>query len=126
MRRAGVALALSLLALIVPARAQEQETLPVRLTLVDQTPFATPKQRIRLTIRATNLGPETLGNLDMTLSVYYPARSRSEYEQALREEPPAVFETKPYPVDGVLDPAAERTLSIQQPIPELAAAGGSA
>jgi Family of unknown function (DUF6049) len=121
-----VALALSLLAPIVPARAQEQETLPVRLTLVDQTPFATPKQRIRLTIRATNLGPEPLGNLDMTLSVYYPARSRSEYEQALREEPPAVFETKPYPVDGVLDPAAERTLSIQQPIPELAAAGGSA
>jgi hypothetical protein len=121
-----VALALSLLAPIVPARAQEQETLPVRLTLVDQTPFATPKQRIRLTIRATNLGPEPLGNLDMTLSVYYPARSRSEYEQALREEPPAVFETKPYPVDGVLDPAAERTLSIQQPIPQLAAAGGSA
>jgi hypothetical protein len=121
-----VALALSLLAPIVPARAQEQETLPVRLTLVDQTPFATPKQRIRLTIRATNLGPEPLGNLDMTLSVYYPARSRSEYEQALREEPPAVFETKPYPVDGVLDPAAERTLSIQQPIPELATAGGSA
>jgi hypothetical protein len=121
-----VALALSLLAPIVPARAQEQETFPVRLTLVDQTPFATPKQRIRLTIRATNLGPEPLGNLDMTLSVYYPARSRSEYEQALREEPPAVFETKPYPVDGVLDPAAERTLSIQQPIPQLAAAGGSA
>ena len=121
-----MALALSLLAPIVPARAQEQETLPVRLTLVDQTPFATPKQRIRLTIRATNLGPEPLGNLDMTLSVYYPARSRSEYEQALREEPPAVFETKPYPVDGVLDPAAERTLSIQQPIPELATAGGSA
>ena len=121
-----MALALSLLAPIVPARAQEQETFPVRLTLVDQTPFATPKQRIRLTIRATNLGPEPLGNLDMTLSVYYPARSRSEYEQALREEPPAVFETKPYPVDGVLDPAAERTLSIQQPIPQLAAAGGSA
>ena len=121
-----MALALSLLAPIVPARAQEQETLPVRLTLVDQTPFATPKQRIRLTVRATNLGPEPLGNLDMTLSVYYPARSRSEYEQALREEPPAVFETKPYPVDGVLDPAAERTLSIQQPIPELAVAGVSA
>jgi uncharacterized protein DUF6049 len=121
-----VALALSLLAPLVPARAQEQETLPVRLSLVDQTPFATPKQRIRLTIRAANIGSEPLESLEITLSVYYPARSRSEYEQGLRDEPPAVFKTSPYPVDGVLEPGTERTLSIQQPIPELAAAGESA
>jgi hypothetical protein len=122
-----VALVLSLLAPIVPARAHAQEPLPVRLTLVDQTPFATPKHRVRFTIRATNMGSEPLDSLAASLSIHYPARSRSEYEQGLGGEPPtAAVLVSSFAVDGLLEPGVDRTISIQRRLPELAAAGESA
>jgi hypothetical protein len=124
-RRAWVALALSLLPSMPSARAQEP--LPVRVTLVEQTPFAAPKHRVRLTIQATNQGAQPLGDLELTLWLYNPARSRSEYEQGLEGEPPlAPVLVSPFPVDGVLQPGVSRTLSIQRRLPELAARGESA
>lgn len=116
-----------LLAPIVPAGAQEQDAVPVRLTLVDQTTFATPRQGVRLSVEATNDGSEPIGSLGMTLSIYNPVRSRSEYEQGLEAEPPvALLVAKPFPVDGTLDPAASRTLAIQTRFRDLAARGESA
>lgn len=109
-----MALALSLMAPIVPVRAQEQETLPVQLTLVDQTPFATPKHRVRLTVEATNVGSEPIGSLGITLSIYNSVRSRSEYEQSLEADPPVTLNVgRSFAVGGTLDPAAGRTLAIQ-------------
>ena len=111
-----MALALSLLAPLVPARAgaQEQEPSPVRLTLVDQTTFATPGQGVRLSVEATNSGAQSIANLAITLSIYNPARSRSEYEQSLEAEPPVtLMEADPFGVGGTLDPGASRTLAIQ-------------
>src|SRR5918992_4054790 len=126
-RRAGVALALSLLAPIVPARAQEQETLPVRLTLVDQTPFATPRHGVRLSVEATNSSSQPISALEITLSIYNPTRSRSEYEQSLQGEPSVtLMEGRSFPGAGTLDPGASRTLAVQWRPPNLLALQDSA
>ena len=122
-----MALALSLVAPLLPGRAQEPEPLPVRLTLVDQTTFATPRQGVRLSVEATNPGSQPLANLKITLSIYNPARSRSEYEQSLETEPPVtLMEGRSFPVNGALDPGASRTLAIQWRPPNLLALQESA
>jgi hypothetical protein len=122
-----VALALSLLAPIVPARAQEQETLPVRLTLVDQTPFATPRHGVRLSVEAINSSSQPISALEITLSIYNPTRSRSEYEQSLQGEPSVtLMEGRSFPVAGTLDPGASRTLAVQWRPPNLLALQDSA
>lgn len=126
MRRAGGALVFLLLAPIVQARAQEQNAAPVQLTLVDQTTFATPKHGLRLSVEATNPGSESIGALEMTLTIYNPARSRSEYEQGLQADPQVPADVHTFPVNGTLDPGASRTLAIQTRLPDLAARAESA
>lgn len=126
MRRAGGALVFLLLAPIVPAGAQEQDAVPVRLTLVDQTTFATPKQSLRLSVEGTNPGSEPIGTLEMTLTIYNPARSRSEYEQGLQADPQVPADVHTFPVNGTLDPGTSRTLAIQTRLPNLAARAESA
>lgn len=116
-----------LLAPIVPAGAQEQDGVPVRLTLVDQTTFATPKQRVRLSVEATNSGSDPIGALAMTLSIYNPVRSRSEYEQSLQAVPPvALMDGRSFRVTGTLEPGVSRTLAIQWRPPNLSALEESA
>jgi hypothetical protein len=115
-----------LLAPIVPAGAQEQDAVPVRLTLVDQTTFATPRQSLRLSVEATSPGSEPIGTLEMTLTIYNPARSRSEYEQGLQADPQVPADVHTFPVNGTLDPGASRTLAIQTRLPNLAARAESA
>jgi hypothetical protein len=123
-----VALALSLLlAPLVPARAQEEETLPVRLSLVDQTTFATPRHGVRLSVEATNSGSQPIGDLEITLSIYNSTRSRSEYEQSLQGEPNVtLMEGRSFPVPGTLEPGASRTLAVQWRPPNLLALQESA
>lgn len=115
-----------LLAPIVPAGAQEQDAVPVRLTLVDQTTFATPRQSLRLSVEATSPGSEPIGTLEMTLTIYNPARSRSEYEQGLQADPQVPADVHTFRVNGTLDPGASRTLAIQTRLPNLAARAESA
>jgi len=125
-RRAGGAFVFLLLAPVVPVRAQDQEAVPVRLALVDQTTFATPKQSLRLSVEATNPGSESIGALEMTLTIYNPARSRSEYEQGLQADPQVPADVHTVPVNGTLDPGASRTLALQTRLPNLAARAESA
>jgi Family of unknown function (DUF6049) len=111
-----VALALSLLAPLVPTRAgaQQQDPSPVRLTLVDQSAFATPGQGVRLSVEATNNGVEPIGNLEISVSIYNPTLSRSEFEQSLEADPQrTLIEGRSFGVSGTLDPGASRTLAIQ-------------
>jgi hypothetical protein len=101
---------------MVPTRvgAQEQEAHTVRLTLVDQTAFVTPGQGVRLSVEATNLGSQPIADLEITVSIYNPTRSRSEYEQTLDADPLlTLIEARSFGVGGTLDPGASRTLAIQ-------------
>ena len=111
-----MALSLSLLAPLIPARAgaQEQQGSPVRLALIDQTAFAAPGQGVRLSVEATNFGPQPIDNLAISVSIYNPTRSRSEYEQSLEADPLlTLIDGREFGMSGTLDPAASRTLAIQ-------------
>lgn len=129
-RRLRQVLAFTLLAgavLAPTAAARAQEEPQVRLTLVEQSTFSTPKNRLRVTVVAENRGTDPLENLGMTLWVYNPARSRTEYRQALEEEPPlAPVLVSPFPVRGTLAPGQHRVLTLQHRLPELTARGENA
>ncbi|HEV8681466.1 MAG TPA: DUF6049 family protein [Actinomycetota bacterium] len=96
-------------------RAQTEEEAPARLTLLRQSPVATPTRRLRLSVLATNRGDVEYTNLGLELWLYDPARSRSAYAASLEQEPGQPFLVTPFPVEGTLDPGQPRELSIEMP-----------
>jgi hypothetical protein len=103
MRRlaASLAAALLLAALeplaLAPAAVAAPATGDVSLVLVRQSPWNSPEQPLlRLGVRATNAGPDTLANLSLGITVYSPVRSRTAYEASLQSDP---SESSPQIVD---------------------------
>jgi hypothetical protein len=123
-RRRLVVLLFVTIPLLLPAPPiRGQEPAPtVRLRLLTQSPFASTRHPFRLSVEATNTGEKPIAGLGMTLTVYYPARSRSEYRQGLAEEGPQVAEliVSPVRVGGTLQPGQRRTIVVQRRLGELA------
>lgn len=107
-----------------PAGAQEQD---VRLTLVGQTSFAAPGDPVQIRVRATNEGTQTFGDLTVSLTIYNPTRSRSEYREGLDSEPPtAPLILASQPAAGTLEPGGARRFRIPRELPELEGNGDNA
>jgi hypothetical protein len=108
MRRAAGILALFLLLMPQPVTAQDEP--PVRLTLLRQTASATPDRPVRLQVAATNSTEEAIPDLALKLWVYPSARSRSEYDQALRFEAVSPLHVGTFGIEGALEAGSTRTL----------------
>jgi hypothetical protein len=110
MRKALSTIAAALLLLLAtPAvRAQDQEA--VLLTLRKQSAFAAPDRPLRLQVAVTNTTEEALSDLALKLWVYPSARSRSEFDEALRFEAVSPLHVSTFSVEGALDAGATRAL----------------
>lgn len=129
--RAAVLLAPLALALAVPAptalaQAQAEPELPVALSLVGQTLVATPSRPLQLTVTATNQQGPALRDLTLTLWIYHPSRSRSEYRLGLVGEPPTEpLLITPFPQRGLLRPGETREIAVSRDLGELAGRGNA-
>jgi hypothetical protein len=87
--RGLLALAIFLVTTLVaspPGRAQD--TVPVTLTLVSQTPWNTSKDPVLdIVIRADNGGTDPVGDLTLGVTIGSPVRSRTAYETSLTAGP---------------------------------------
>jgi hypothetical protein len=103
-----------------PARAQEQAE--VRLILTKQTSFATPDRPLRIAVAAENSGEAALPDLTLTVAVYSPVRSRSEYAQALDVGPVSALVARTARIPGQVAAGGTRrfpTMTFR--LPDLAA-----
>jgi hypothetical protein len=91
-----------------PVPAQEQAA--VRLILTKQSSFATPDRPLRIAVAAENPGDTALPDLTLTVAVYSPVRSRSEYEQALDTGPVSALVARTLRIQGQVGPGATRRL----------------
>ncbi len=109
-----------------PPRALAQE-LPVRLTLIEQTPQWNDRDHPSITIRlrAENAGTETYDALSIGITLWSPALSRTAFEEAMTGDAPAasVLLGQTSPRDGELAPGDVRdfTVSIDLPLTQLSA-----
>jgi hypothetical protein len=111
---------LATLPLLVPApaaRAQGQDQ--VRLTLMSQTPFASPERPLRMRIRAVNETDQDFENLSISVWVYPAVRSRSAYEQSLEFDAATGLDIKRFDFPGTLDAGGSRVLSLETGLGEL-------
>jgi len=108
MKRLGVGAAVvALVTVTLPlwATAAGAQEGAVTLTLIEQTPFATPDRPMRIQVGAVNGSETRYGDLELSVGVYSAARSRSELAQALETGPVTPLEVRPpIPVKGQLDP----------------------
>jgi Family of unknown function (DUF6049)/Glycosyl hydrolase family 57 len=94
-------------ALTAPVSAQDQPA--VRLTLLAQTPFVTTDSPLSVRVGAVNEGETGFGGLTFTVSVYTPARSRSEYAQAIESGPLSTLRAETTNLRGTLEPGVPRS-----------------
>jgi hypothetical protein len=129
MRRAGGALVLAILfvALPVPGPVTAQDEPPVRLTLARQSAYVTPERPLTLQVSATNDTEEAIPDLALKLWVYPSARSRSEYDEALRFEAVSPLHVSTFAVEGALEAGQTRRLpAIEAGLPILEDLGENA
>jgi hypothetical protein len=107
-RPAAWGLGLVILLSPLPAGAQDQE--PVRLTLLKQTAYAAPGYPLGFQVAATNTTDEAISELSLKLWVYPAARSRSEYDEALKFEAVSPLHVSTFPLKGSLDAGETRRL----------------
>jgi hypothetical protein len=107
---AGMLVAAALALPVQPASAQEEA--PVRMTLVEQTPYATPDRPLRLRVAAENQTAVRYGELTVALGVYSAVPSRSEYAQAIENDPLSAIHFRTFPVPGPLEAGDSLTLDV--------------
>jgi hypothetical protein len=105
------------------ASAQEASPAPtatpptVRLTLLSQTPWASPSQReVLLRFRAENLGEAPIGELSIGVTLYGRVITRTAYEASLVSDPPFALSAETLPREGVLEPGFPRDFEVAFPL----------
>jgi hypothetical protein len=129
MRRAGASLVVVVLLLMLPGSgpAAAQDVPPVRLTLVKQSAYTTPERPLSIQVSATNDTGEAIPDLALRLWVYPSARSRSEYDEALRFEALSPLQVDTFAVNGALEAGQTRALpTIEARLPILEGLGENA
>ncbi|HZD18149.1 MAG TPA: hypothetical protein VE669_08410, partial [Actinomycetota bacterium] len=100
------------LALSVP-RASAQEPVNVRLTLLSQTPWNSPSERVLgIRFRAENLGDAPVGELSIGITLYGRVLTRTAFGESLASDPGFVVEAETFAREGTLDPGVERDFEI--------------
>jgi hypothetical protein len=113
-RRAALAAVAVAAVLAGPAQpASTQEEAAVLMTLVEQTPYATPDRPLQLRVAAENETDVRYGELTLALGVYSAVPSRSEYAQAIESGPLSAIHFRTFPVPGALEAGQSRTLDVE-------------
>lgn len=122
MRRLGPCFLTLLCLLALPAGAvSAQDTspepspapAPVRLTLLSQTPWASPSQReLLVRFRAENLGSTPIGELSIGVTLYGRVITRTAYESSLVADPPFALAAQTLGREGVLEPGVPRDFEL--------------
>jgi Family of unknown function (DUF6049)/Glycosyl hydrolase family 57 len=107
---AGLAVAAVLAVPVRPASAQEDAT--VLMTLLEQTPYATPDRPLQLRVAVENETDLRYGELTLALGVYSAVPSRSEYAQAVESDPVSAIHFRTFPVPGPLEAGQSRNLDV--------------
>lgn len=96
-----------------------QETAPVRLTLLSQTPWnssgwsATSQRQLVVRFRAENLGDGPIGDLSIVVSLYGRVITRTAYQQSLETDLGLVFDAETFAREGTLDPGVSRDFEVE-------------
>jgi hypothetical protein len=115
----------AVLAVGSPAGGQDQPE--VRLILTKQSAFAAPDRPLRIAVAAENTSVAPLDDLTLTVAVYSPVRSRSEYDQTLEAGSTSAVVARTFQVDGQVAPGGLRRFpSMELRLPDLAAIGENA
>jgi hypothetical protein len=120
MRRVALPFALLIAAMLAggtvlapPARAVDQ---PVTLTLLAQSAWNSEAKPLQVKLRVSNPNPTALGGVAITLTIGFPARARSVYEETLTGDPTGQLFTTTFPEDGVIAAGSSRAFTISQPL----------
>jgi hypothetical protein len=93
----------------------------VSLRLLRLAPWITPSATdLRLQVAAANIGTRPVGNLSFGITVFQASRSRNQYDESLRTDPPdsgVLFARFDYP-PGKLEPGDRRVLGLSKSILE--------
>jgi Family of unknown function (DUF6049) len=116
-------LAILAVALVIPAPATAQDEEEVRLLLFEQTTTSTPEQPLQIRVGAINETATVYQDLQLTVAVYAPAGSRSEYAQTLTSGSTSPVAARTRTVKGPLQPGEENGRTF--PPIELALTGGA-
>jgi hypothetical protein len=106
--------------LLAAPHALGQEPVTVTLQLLSQSNWNGPGRPLALAIRATNTSDQVMEGLSVVLSIHSPARSRSVYELALREDATSLLSASLFPQRGELNPGQTRTFRLRQALGDLA------
>ena len=96
--------------------ALAQDEPAAHLTLLHQTPWATPQEPvIRVEVRATNDGQTPLGDLSLGITLWSAVHSRSAYGDSLEADPvPASpLSARPVDVEGTIEPGETLSLPLE-------------
>ncbi|HVM11441.1 MAG TPA: DUF6049 family protein [Actinomycetota bacterium] len=120
MTRAGASLAIVLvLGPAIPTAAQPSPQ--ARIALVNQDPLTGPRSPLRISVEVTNTGTRAIERFGLTLHVYQPARSRSQYREAIAHDPTlSPILVTPIRTQETLRPGETTTIAIRRRLPEIA------
>ena len=112
MRRLLVPLALLLLTLALPTPARAQEPV-VALTLVSQTPWASPDAReLQIRFRAENLSDAPIEELSIGVTLSGRLLSRGAFEASLLADPELALDAETLARDGAIAPGEVREFDV--------------
>jgi hypothetical protein len=89
---------------------------PVGMTLLSQSAWNSPTRPLQIKVRVTNTAGPTLDGIALTLTIGFPARSRSVYEETLTQDPTGALFTTTFFQAGTIATGASRDFAIRLPL----------
>jgi hypothetical protein len=89
---------------------------PVGMTLLAQSAWNSPTRPLRIKVRVSNATAPALDGIALTLTIGFPATSRSVYEETLSQDPTGALFTTTFFQDGTIAPGASRVFAIRLPL----------
>ncbi len=89
---------------------------PVGMTLLSQSAWNSPTRPLQIKVRVTNAAGPVLDGIALTLTIGFPANSRSVYEETLSQDVTGALFTTTFFQDGQIATGAARVFAIRLPL----------
>jgi hypothetical protein len=89
---------------------------PVSMTLAFQSAWNSPSRPLQVKVRVTNPTAAPLSGVALTLTIGFPANSRSVYEESLGSDPTGALFTTTFFQEGTVPAGASRVYAIRLPL----------
>jgi hypothetical protein len=90
--------------------------MPVTMTLQAQSAWNSPDRPLQMKVRVTNNTGAPLDGIALTLTIGFPATSRSVYEESLNVDPTGPLYTTTFFQEGSLAPGSTRPFALRLPL----------